>query len=378
MKKVLLTALAVSFAFANMSAQEKVMKRSSFGDNWFIQLQGGGSLTISEGFKDASLGDIITPHAAFSVGKYFSPEFGARIQASGWQSSNYNKATDSKFKFDYLQGNLDGLVNLTNVFLPYKQDRVFNLVGILGVGYVHGFEKDDVVNVSNSIAPRAGLQMDFRLSDRINFNVEAVGNLFFDGFNGITERGKYDASANLLAGLSIKLGKSGFDMVDYVDPSQLDDLNRQLNAQRASLSDKDGQISRLQAALNEKPKVVVEKQEVKSTIEETKMNAVVVFKLGKSDLQDNQEINIYNAARFFQNNPDLNIILTGYADRATGTPAINQSLSERRADAVAKILIEKYGIAPERITKQGNGDKEQLFENDAWNRVVIFTAIPKK
>ena len=53
-------------------------------------------------------------------------------------------------------------------------------------------------------------------------------------------------------------------------------------------------------------------------------------------------------------------------------------MSERRADAVAKILIEKYGIAPTRITTQASGDKVQPFQIDAWNRVVIFTAVPKK
>lgn len=62
---------------------------------------------------------------------------------------------------------------------------------------------------------------------------------------------------------------------------------------------------------------------------------------------------------------------------ATGNPTINQKLSERRAEAVAKILIEKYGISPSRITKQASGDREQPFQNDAWNRVVIFTAVPK-
>lgn len=376
MKKILISALAAALALTSVSAQEQVMKPSSFWDNWFVQLQGGGSLTISEDFKKASFGDLISPHAAISVGKYFAPQFGARLQANGWQSRNYVNATDSKYKFNYIQANADALVNLTNIFLPYKEDRVFNLIAIGGIGYVHGFKKDGVIGVTNSVVPRAGLQADFRVNNRINVNLEAIGNLMYDGFNGRHYGAKNDATVNLLAGITFKLGKSGFDMVSYADPSQIDELNRQINAQRSSLNDKDRQISDLQSALAKKPTVVTE--EVKKTIEETEMNAVVVFKLGKSDLQDNQEINIFNAAKYFQENPDLNIIVTGYADKATGTAAINQALSERRAEAVAKILVEKYGINPKRITKQASGDREQPFQNDAWNRVVIFTAVPAK
>lgn len=97
------------------------------------------------------------------------------------------------------------------------------------------------------------------------------------------------------------------------------------------------------------------------------MNAVVVFRIGSAKLEQNQDINIFNAARYLKDNPQVNVIVTGYADKSTGTPAINQRLSEQRAEAVAKVLIEKYGIAASRITKKASGDKEQLFPTDQWN-----------
>lgn len=379
MKKIALVVVAF-IAVLTTSAQEKVMKPNYFGDNWFIQLQGGASATLSENWKDASAGSLLSPHVAVSVGKYFAPQVGARLQFGGWQSrSMAHLNPDVKTKFNYMQVNGDALFNLTNIFLPYKEDRVLNFIGILGVGYVHGFKKaSDNVPTTNSIIPRVGLQVDFRMNDRINLNLEATGNLMHDDFNGIVFDKKYDATANLLAGITFKLGKNGFDFVDYVDPSQLEALNAQINAQRTSLGSKDREIAELKSALAAKPKIVIEKETVPVQYEETVMNAVVVFKLGKSDLQDNQEINIYNAAKFFQDNPSMNIIVTGYADKATGNPTINQKLSERRADAVAKILIEKYGISPIRITTQASGDKEQPFQIDAWNRVVIFTAVPAK
>lgn len=377
MKKILLTAVVLLTAITAFG-QEKVIRKNSFGDNWFLQLQGGGSLTFSEGFSDASLKDVVSPHVAVSLGKYFNPVFGLRAQVGGWQSRNYRTENATKFKVKYFQANADGLFNLTNAVLPYNPDRVFNLVGIAGFGYVHGFkDTKNGLTQTNSIVPRVGFLFDFKVSDAINLNLEAAGNLMNDDFNGIKTGTKYDGTLNVLAGVTFKFNKSKWDVEDYIDPADFSRLNNEVNAQRSAISSKDAEIARLKAALEEKPKVIVEKQEVQSP-EETVMNAVVVFKIGKSDLQDNQEINIYNAAKFFQDHPELDVILTGYADKATGNPTLNQKLSERRADAVAKILIEKYGIAPSRITKLGSGDKEQPFQIDAWNRVVVFTAVKKK
>lgn len=60
-------------------------------------------------------------------------------------------------------------------------------------------------------------------------------------------------------------------------------------------------------------------------------------------------------------NPQINVRMAGYTS-AKGTAAINQKLSERRANAVKAYLIEK-GIAPERITVIGYGrTKPALYE----------------
>lgn len=363
-------------------AQDKAIRQNSFMDNWYLQLQGGGSLTFSEDHKKASLGDLISPHFALSAGKYFSPAVSARLQLGGWKSNNYNAAAKDTYSRDYLQVNVDGMLNLMNTFTPYTHDKFFNIYALLGVGYVHGFKNDDMnMGRTNSIVPRAGFMFDFRVNDRVNLNLETVGNLMADNFNGIVGGKKYDGTFNVLAGVTYKLGKRSFDVVDVVDPTEINKLVNEIRAQQATLSErnatisqKNNQITDLQAQLASRPNVVVEE----SVNEEVVMNAVVVFKLGSSQLQDNQEINIYNAARFFQENPDMDIVITGYADKSTGSAAVNQRISEQRAEAVKKIMVSKFNINAARITTQGSGDKVQPFDNDAWNRVAIFTAVPKK
>ncbi len=388
MKKIILSALAFGILAVPAFSQEKAIKKTGFGDNWFIQLQGGASYTISENYKDASFGDLITPTVGIAFGKHLSPKFGLRAQASGWESKSQYKYTDDTYRHKYIQASLDGLVNITNLWSSeYNPNRVFNLYGFIGLAYVHGEGKKSInlnpeanegkgmhLDKSNMIIPRVGLQADFQVTNFMSLNVEVSGNLLEDRFNGVSTGKAYDGMVTALGGVTFHFNR-GFEQVEIIDPALVQDLNNKINDQRLLMSSQDAVISDLQAQLEEKPEVIVQEIE---PLEEIVMNAVVVFKLGKSDLQENQEINIYNAAKFFQDNLDKDIVITGYADKATGNPTINKKLSERRADAVAKILIEKYGIAPTRITTQASGDKVQPFQIDAWNRVVIFTAVPKK
>ena len=49
-------------------------------------------------------------------------------------------------------------------------------------------------------------------------------------------------------------------------------------------------------------------------------------------------------------------------------------LSEKRAKAVAKELIDKYGISSSQITVEWKGCEEQPYSENSWNRVVIMRA----
>ena len=84
------------------------------------------------------------PSIALSVGKYFSPAIGARVQfAYLKQMSRANSEVIEAFPEVYGKGNygfnmfngyLDGLFNLHHIFAQYDENIRFNVVGILGVG----------------------------------------------------------------------------------------------------------------------------------------------------------------------------------------------------------------------------------------------------
>ena len=102
----------------------------------------------------------------------------------------------------------------------------------------------------------------------------------------------------------------------------------------------------------------------------------VLFQFGKSDLQPNGMRNINTLAEYLIQNPDRKVIVEGYTD-SVGSAAFNQTLSERRADAVRNALVRK-GVDPTRIVAQGYGKEYPVASNAtdsgrAQNRRVEVT-----
>ncbi len=368
MKKILLSILAM-FLIANVYSQttEKAVKQYGFWDNWFIQAQIGASENFSENYKKASVWDVLSPSAAIGLGKYFSPEVGARIQFNGWESKTYLPIIDDTYSTKSIGVNFDALFDLTNIFSKYNPDRKFNLIGIVGVGYTGGFSHQYGpvhYGKTRNISPRVGFAADFRLSDAWKFNVEANGNLDADNFNGIVAGGKYDGRLNMLVGLTYRFPQRGFKVLDAIDPAALQELNNKINEQRKD-------IDSLQNQLRDQKQQVVE-QPVAPAPQKKTMNAIVIFKIGKSVIDSNQKANLYNLANYIKDN-NSKVWVVGYADKATGTPAFNQKLSEARVKSVTKTL-EDFGVDSSLINTDAKGDSVQPFatEND-WNRVAIIS-----
>ncbi|MGL4332542.1 MAG: OmpA family protein, partial [Bacteroidales bacterium] len=85
-----------------------------------------------------------------------------------------------------------------------------------------------------------------------------------------------------------------------------------------------------------------------------------------------QMLNIANAADVIKKSPEGKFVITGYADKATGSAEYNLKLSERRANEVAKALVQKFGVNEDQLVVKWDGSQEQRFENNIWNRVAII------
>jgi outer membrane protein OmpA-like peptidoglycan-associated protein len=77
--------------------------------------------------------------------------------------------------------------------------------------------------------------------------------------------------------------------------------------------------------------------------------------------------------------PNMKVQVDGHTD-SSGPEAYNQKLSERRAEAVMKYLVDSVGINPNRLTAVGYGESRPAYANDteerkAKNRRVEFTPV---
>lgn len=105
----------------------------------------------------------------------------------------------------------------------------------------------------------------------------------------------------------------------------------------------------------------------------------VFFDLDKAELKPQSKPELHELALFLKSNPKVVIEVAGYTDNQ-GDDAHNADLSQRRANAVKKYLIDQESIDPERIEAKGYGAANPIATNGseagrAQNRRTEFKII---
>jgi outer membrane protein OmpA-like peptidoglycan-associated protein len=88
----------------------------------------------------------------------------------------------------------------------------------------------------------------------------------------------------------------------------------------------------------------------------------VLFDTGKYTLKPGAREKLAKVAGILLAYPGLAIEVGGYTDNV-GTDAINQKLSENRADSVRAYLVQQ-GVATASVTAKGFGNTDPVAEND--------------
>lgn len=88
----------------------------------------------------------------------------------------------------------------------------------------------------------------------------------------------------------------------------------------------------------------------------------VLFDTGGDTLKPGADEMISRLSQFMQNHPDLKVRIEGYTD-SVGSDSYNESLSRRRAQAVA-MALESQGVSADRIQAVGRGKSEPVASND--------------
>ena len=379
MKKLLIV-LAMCGLTMGAKAQETttdpVLKYSvatnSFWSNWFIQVGADWNAYYSneehgQGLSHSPFkGFRAMPGFSVAVGKWFTPGLGLRTKFQGlWGRQVYDDVKHTRHMWTL---NENVLFNLSNMLYGYNPDRVWNFVPFIGGG-INRNCCDNCYAMNLSF----GVLNTFRVSKKVGINFELGWNYAEEDFDGISE-GKgsriWEGKDNRLyaeLGLTFNLGKATWEKTPDVEAikalsqSQIDALNAQLN-------DANAENARLKSLLAEK------KDEAPAAVKNySNAPMSVFFNINKATVASRKDlVNVKGLADFAKEN-NTNLVVTGYADSATGSAAYNQKLSERRAETVANELV-KMGVSRDQITTEGKGGVKDLSPVSYNRRATVKIA----
>ncbi|QQX81492.1 OmpA family protein [Shewanella sp. KX20019] len=94
---------------------------------------------------------------------------------------------------------------------------------------------------------------------------------------------------------------------------------------------------------------------------EDKFDIEAKFATNSAIVQESSYGDIKALAEFMSKHPNAEVTIAGHASN-TGAADYNMALSERRAIAVADVLINEYGVAPAKVSSMGYGITQPLIE----------------
>ncbi len=107
---------------------------------------------------------------------------------------------------------------------------------------------------------------------------------------------------------------------------------------------------------------VVEEVVVAEPAEAVRVELDVKFDFDKAQVKPESYGDIKNLADFLTQYPQTTTVVEGHTD-SVGSDAYNQTLSERRANAVRDVLVNQYGVGSDRINAVGYGETRPVADN---------------
>ena len=373
MKKIV-ASLVLCMAVIAANAQ-KAVEGNKFTDNWSVGFNAGGTtpLTHSAFFKNM--------RAVLGVGldKQVTPVLGL-----GFEAMTSINTTPSRTAFDNTNLSVLGTLNLSNLFGGYAgAPRLFEVETVAGIGWLHYAVNGE--SDLNSMSSKLGLNFNFNLGEEkawtLAFKPALVYDMSADGTDNVcfnANRAAWEFTAGLKYHFSCSNGKHYFTIVKPYNQSEIDALNDQINNMRreaddnaAALKNANQKAADLEKALNDcknqAPKVITE------TVTNNKktLESVVTFRQGGTSEESSQTPNVERIATYLKNHKNATVSIKGYAS-PEGNADVNARIAKQRAESVKNMLINRYKIAANRITAEGQG-VGNMFEEPDWNRVSICT-----
>ena len=383
MKKFMISLALASFAMFS-TAQETVSEvvvptkshsvvTNSFGSNWFVGVNGGVNLYNGVFMNGENIFNHLSPALDVYVGKWHTPGFGWRVAYRGLNIQSYKEMDHSA----YMNYHFDAMFNLCNLIGGYKADRVWNVIPYVGVGWAgrHAFDENGESfdeAFSGSLSANYGILQSFRVAKRLSINLELAGTFLRNGFSSIAGTQGHDMLWTATAGITVDLGRVGWDNAPDVEALQgiyggmIDGLQGQLDDALAANKDKQNQIK----ALEDANKALEDELAALRKVKPVNVSESTFFEFGSSKISSKKEIMNIKAYAEAAKAAGAKVKVVGFAD-VVGSSEYNVKLSQARAEAVAQILKEN-GAEVESVI--GYGESEEYKERFLNRRAVITVA----
>lgn len=348
--------MAVAFAGLAMIGTAKAQKSEYTYKPFphgFVGVQGGiqSTLTNQNPFK------LATPTASIYGGYWFTPVVGTRLHVNGiWNKGGVKHGP--KYDYKYVTTDLDLMLNLVTMF-GRKDYYPVNVYLLGGVGLNTAWDNDDAVALNASLGDawdgtkfshnaRVGVQVDFNLCRNLSLNLEGAANSLRDSYNSKKGSGD-DWQLTAQIGLTVKFGHK---KVKKEAPAP------------APVAEPEVWETRIDTTWYDDVEYV-------DVTRDREIRKDIFFTLKSDSVRGSFNEQLDAVAEFLKGVKDGEITLEGYADKGTGNAKINMGLSEKRAKAVQKALLDR-GVDPSIIKGvTWKGDTEQPFAENDKNRVCI-------
>ncbi len=326
MKKILFTIVAL-LSFLTVNAQE--YREAPY---WFVSAKGGVSMPMEKGLR----GIVYTaPSASVAIGRMLSPEVGFRINANK-EFKKFGNAevlvTDPTacFNKDKITIDVDGILNFSTLF-GSKDYYPFNVYMLANLAHDH---------LGGGFMAEYNVARDWSISAETTLNTDRVW------------------TAQL--GVNFKFGKikKKVEVVEEPEPVAEPVVEEPAPAPK--------QVE--PAPEPEEPVVVEAEPEPAPVVNDGSLKENIFYSLGGTNVTDDAVI--ANIVEWCKKNKNKSITVSSYADKGTGTAAVNRRVARQRANKVAAKLRAK-GISARRIRIKVYGDTVQPFPENDLNRVTI-------
>lgn len=396
MTKKLFSLVALSLAMTVVWAQETnysvvnvaddgddyKVETNRFGSNWFVGVGAGAQLFSGGG--QATFGQRLTPDYNIHLGKWFTPSIGVRVKVDGFQLQGMTKGDYARaFNSNFIHPQGDALFNFSNLFGGYKEKRIWSVIPYAGLGWIwtKNVEEGGIIGTgvisganrrSREITGNFGILNSIHLVEGLDLTADLSYAAFRSCFTKSDRKDKSpEGVASLSVGLAYRFPNRGWQkgqIYTVVDQTSINQLEKAI----AGLTKENNDL-RILLENCQTPQEFVKKIGVAAPL-------LITFVINRTDLSNKDRVNLGFFADIIKaGDPDMVYTITGFADKGTGNPTLNENLSIGRAKAVYDCLVNEFGVDPARLIVDHKGGVDNMFYDEPrLSRAVIARGEIKK